>query len=75
MFELEVFRKQIYSIEESNCDIVASCRRPRSDLVPQYRFGARGIVPPLPPPRYAPACSIKVSTRSKSQNLQWIQSD
>ena len=35
---------------------------PHSDLAPPLRFGARGIVTPLPPPRYAPvqygACSL-----------------
>jgi len=40
MFEFEVFRKQMYCIEESTCDIVGSFWRP-----PQS-FGARGIVPP-----------------------------
>jgi len=35
MFELEVFRKQMYCIQESNCDIVGTFRRPsRSDSAP-----------------------------------------
>jgi len=34
MFEPDVFRKEIYSIEESTCDIVGSFRRPRSDSAP-----------------------------------------
>jgi len=33
MFEPEIFRKQMYSIEESICDIVGTLWRPRSDLV------------------------------------------
>jgi len=33
MFEPEIFRKQMYSIEESICDIVRTLWRPRSDLV------------------------------------------
>ena len=32
MFETEVFRKQIYCIEESTCDIVCTFRFPRSDI-------------------------------------------
>jgi len=35
MFELNVFREQMYCIEESTCDIVGTFRRP-------------GIVPPFP---------------------------
>jgi len=43
MLEPEVFRKQMYCIEESTCDIVGNFRRPL-----QW-FGARGIVNPLDP--------------------------
>ena len=45
MFEHELFRKQIYCIEESSCDItvLGLFRRP-----PQW-FGAQGIVPPVEP--------------------------
>jgi len=42
MFETEVFRKQMYCIEESTCDIVETFRRS-----PQ-RFGAREIASRLP---------------------------
>jgi len=41
MFEPEVFRKQMYCVEESTCDIVGPFRRPTQS------FGAREIVPPL----------------------------
>jgi len=34
MLELELFRKEIYCIEESACDIVGTFRRPRSDSAP-----------------------------------------
>jgi len=34
MCEPEVFRKQMYSIEESTCDIVWTFRRPRSHPAP-----------------------------------------
>jgi len=34
MFEPEVFRKQIYCIEESTCDIDGTFARPRSDSAP-----------------------------------------
>jgi len=45
-FEPEVFGKQIYYIEERTCDNVGTFR-PQS-------FGARGVVPPLPPPFVTP---------------------
>ena len=61
MFEPEFFRKQMYSIEESTCDIVGTFRRPpqSSGALTQW-FGAPivirhpGIVLSLPLPRYAP---------------------
>jgi len=49
MLEPEDFRKQIYCIEKSTCDIVGTFRRP-----PQS-FGAWGI-----PPRCDPACVAPV---------------
>jgi len=42
MFETEFFRKQIYCIKESTCDIVGIFRRL---LQP---FDDQGIAPPLP---------------------------
>ena len=54
IFESEVFRRQMYCIEEFTCDIVGTFRRPRSQSAPpQYFsppewFGARVITPPLP---------------------------
>ena len=47
MFEPEVFWKKMYCIEERTCDIVGTYQRPPHSLA------ARGVVPPLPPPRYA----------------------
>jgi len=47
MFEPEVFRKQMYCIEESTCNIVGTFRRPRSDSAP-------GELCPACPLRYAP---------------------
>jgi len=46
MFEPEIFRKQMYCIEESICDVVGTLWR----LIGLYGapFGARGIVPPCP---------------------------
>jgi len=38
MFEPEVFRKQMYCVEESTCDIVGTFRRP-----PQW-FGAPMVI-------------------------------
>ena len=43
MFEPEVFRKQMYCIEERTCDTVGTFWRPSQS------FGARGIVPRCPP--------------------------
>jgi len=34
MFEPEVFRKQMYCIEESTCNIVGTIRRPHGDSAP-----------------------------------------
>jgi len=43
VFEPEVFRKQLYCIEESTCDIDGTFKRPSQS------FGARGIVPLVAP--------------------------
>ena len=56
------FRKYMYYIEESTCDIVETFRRPRSHWASLHWFGApivtrrRGIAPPFPP-HYIPAVS------------------
>jgi len=50
MFEPEVFRKQMYCIEESAYDVVGTFRRPRSDATP-------GQLHPSCPRRYAPGCN------------------
>jgi len=34
MFEPEVFQKEIYCIEESNCEIVVTFRRPQKTFDP-----------------------------------------
>ena len=54
MFEPEVFRKQIFCIEESICDIIKLFRRP-------------GKCPPLAPPRSAPACVTKHKIDNKTR--------
>jgi len=61
MFEPEVFRKQIYCIEESTCDIVGTFRSlPQSFGAPPQWFGASIVIrrpgncDPLSPPHYAP---------------------
>jgi len=38
VFEPEVFRKQMYCIEESTCDNVGTFRRSHSDLAPGELF-------------------------------------
>jgi len=35
MFEPEIFRKQMYCIDESTCDIVGTFRRPHSHSAPR----------------------------------------
>jgi len=55
MFEPEVFRKQMYCIEESAYDIVGTFRRPCSHSAPVTLFGAPIVIRrpgnfvPLPP--------------------------
>jgi len=54
MFEREVFRKQMYSIEESTCDIGGrfgaprSHSAPRSDLAPPQGFSTGELCPSCP---------------------------
>ena len=60
--EPEVFRKQIYCIEASTCDIVGTFGAPRSDSAPP--FSARGIVPPLPP-SFHPRSGIQHRCKSR----------
>jgi len=67
MFETEIFRKQIYCIEKSTCNIFGSFRRPSSDSAPMELF------PPCTP-RYTPErtlClwTIFVSCLAKKQHL------
>jgi len=63
MFESEIFRKEIYCIEECTCDTVGIFRRHLQSFgVPQW-FGAWRIVPSLPP-RYAPGQGIILYTSS-----------
>jgi len=38
MFEPAVFRKQVYSIEESTCDIAGTLRRPPQSFGNEYVF-------------------------------------
>jgi len=70
MFETEVFRKQLYCIEESTSDTVGTFRHPHSDP-------ARGELCPSFPTRYAPAYKHKIQLpscpllRRLSENLTW----
>jgi len=48
-FENEVFRKQIYCIEESTCDIVGTFRRPLQTFGAPHSDSAPGdLRPPFP---------------------------
>ena len=53
IFETEVFRKQMYCIEESICGIVWSFRRPLQRFVAPVVIRP-GELCPLAPPHYAP---------------------
>ena len=72
MFEPDVFRKQIYCIEESTCDIVGTIRRP-----PQV-LGAHcsGIAPPCPL-RYALGLIVqnRQAVQSTRRSLNWTLED
>ena len=63
MFESEVFRKQIYCIEESACDIVGTFRRPHNHSAHPQSFGAPVII--RRPPQYfsGPSDSAPVELR------------
>jgi len=47
MLESEIFRKQMYCIDESACDIVGTFPRPRSDLAPGKLCFPFPLVAPL----------------------------
>jgi len=55
MFEPEFFRKQIYCVEESTCDIVGTFWRPPAVIRHPHIDLAPGKYAPLSPRRYAPA--------------------
>jgi len=48
MVEFEVFRKQMYCIEESTCDLVLTFRRPRSHSALPVVIRRPGNSAPLP---------------------------
>ena len=49
MFEFDVFRKQMYCIEESTCDIVVTFRRPPQSFDAPRNDSALGeLCPPWP---------------------------
>ena len=63
MLEPKLFRKQIYFIEESACDIVGTLRRPRSHSAPPAAIWRPGNCAPLSLPRYASACDATAGVR------------
>jgi len=56
MFEREVFRKQMYCIEKSTCDIVGTFRRPHSDSAPGELCPLAPLVTPLHVGASLPPC-------------------
>jgi len=57
MFEPEVFRKQMYGIEESTCDIVGIFRRPSQSFCASRSDSTPGGL--CLPPRYAPVATTR----------------
>jgi len=55
MFEFEVFRKQMYCIEERTCGTVWTFQRPRNHSALPVVIRRPGNYAPLAPPYYAPA--------------------
>ena len=58
MFAPEVFRKQMYCVEESTCDIVGIFRHPHNDPAPGE----------LCPRRYTPGGYLKLASRGNTEN-------
>jgi len=54
MFEPEVFRNQMYCIEESTCDIVGTFRRSQQSFGAPEVIRRRGNCAPFASPRYDP---------------------
>jgi len=54
MFEPEVFRKYMYCIEDSTCDIVVTFRRPPQSFGAPRSYSAHGELCPPYPLSYAP---------------------
>jgi len=65
MFEPEVFRKQMYCVEESTCDNTGIFRRPRQSFGAPTVIWRLGNCAPLVPPRYVEAPLIY---------MKWIDS-
>ena len=65
MFEHEVFRKHIYCIEKSTCDIVGTFRHHRSDSAP-------GELCPRCPSLYAPALVAGLLIRPEESHKQIV---
>ena len=67
MFGPEVFRKQMYCIEESTCDIVETFRQPRSHWASPAVIQRLGNCAPLTPPCQAPGVATGLG-RKKAEN-------
>ena len=59
VFEPEVFRKQIYCIEESTCDIFGTFRSPSQWSDTPIFIRSPGIVPPLALSGYDPGPNVR----------------
>jgi len=67
MFEPEVFRKQMYCIEESTCNIVGTFPNPPAIIQRPHCLSEPGELRSPCPPRYAPDGDVTKTYRMNTQ--------
>jgi len=72
MFEPEIFRKEIYCIEESTCEIVRTFERRSRYLAPTAVIRRPGNYAPLQIRRYAPEHNCQVLARLRNQGRRRV---
>jgi len=60
MFEPEVYRKQMYCIEKSTCDIAGTFRRPRQSFGAPIVTWRPGNYASLVPPLVTPSTTVEI---------------
>jgi len=73
MFEPEIFRKQMYCIKESICDIVGTFQRHPQRFCAPVVTRRLGNYVPLAPLHYAPACVRPHTFLSKAVGCSPLQ--